>query len=124
MPTQLLNKSVEQVLSLPYPYAGCVAPGESAILREDPATVVALLGVSKFARMPISLVTLRASEVRVAVAIASPPTVQIYACPMGSTMSLARRKSTSRIFLMGLGLAFGFRFCCLIFVFAALPPPN
>lgn len=64
MPTLLLNKSVEQVLSLPYPYAGCVPPGESAILREDPATVVALLGVSKFARMPISLVTLRASEVR------------------------------------------------------------
>lgn len=63
MPTQLLNKSVEQVLSLPYPYAGCVAPGESAILREDSATVAALLG-TLFARMPISLITLRASEVR------------------------------------------------------------
>ena len=63
MPTQLLNKSVEQVLSLPYPYAGCVAPGESAILREDSATVAALFG-TLFARMPISLITLRASEVR------------------------------------------------------------
>jgi hypothetical protein len=63
MSTLLMNKSVEQVLTLPYPYAGTVAPGRMAILREDTAVVAAMFGPN-LADKPISLTALPPNEVK------------------------------------------------------------